>query len=400
MDSDSQCGLSVVRSLGRKGISVTAGSDRKGSLGARSRFSSNSFTYSDPANGRQTFLRDLIAYLDGNDHGAIFPVKDHISLLLARHKSRIEGTGTTIAIEDRDIFELAFDKARLFETLTDVDVPLPETHAPTSDKQITTLAESVEYPVVVKPRSKSRLTENGYSIRQVDDENYVDSPAELKRVFQRNVCGCEESNASYPIVQEHIPGTTTTTVTLAADGDVLAYFQEERMRTYPSSGGNSALLRAVSDHTMLRYAERILGHLQWTGPAMVEFMRTPAGDYYVIEVNGRYWGSLPFAINSGVNIPWYHYLYLCGVDPSPFINFGEYRTDILQRRLLYEDMKWLGERLRQGEIGALATFLAAFVRTHHTAVDLTDPAPTAAAFPQAANLGLNLVLDRISNVLK
>lgn len=397
LDGDSQCGLSVVRSLGRKGVTVTAGSHRRRSLGSVSRYSDGSYRHPNPRSNRARFVRHLVSYLRDRDHSVVFPVEDHTSRILAARKHAIERTGTVVATEEPDTFDRAFDKGKLFETVADADVPIPETFAPTSDEELDRVADVVDYPVIVKPRCKSHLTEDGYAITPVSDENYVDSAADLREAFRRSVRRHEDSEKPYPIVQEHVPGTTTTTVALADDGEVLTYFQEERLRTYPSSGGNSALLGALSDRTMLTYAERVLDALRWTGPAMVEFMRTPAGEYKLIEVNGRYWGSLPFAIACGVDVPWLHYLLLCGVDPSPLIDFGAYRTDRRQRRLLYEDVKWLGERLGRGDLGALGPFLTDFAQSRHTAVYLDDPLPTAMAFAQAAELGAESVRNRVAD---
>jgi predicted ATP-grasp superfamily ATP-dependent carboligase len=154
------------------------------------------------------------------------------------------------------------------------------------------------------------------------------------------------------------------------------------------------LLGAVFDPEMLWYTGSVLDRLDWTGPAMVEFMHTPEGEYYLIEVNGRYWGSLPFAIACGVEFPWLHYCQLLDRDP-PTVAPGDYRIDIRQCRLLYEDVKWLGERLEAGDIGAVGPFLAAFVRARQTWFSAADPLPTAGAILQAAQVGANDLTRRL-----
>ena len=54
-------------------------------------------------------------------------------------------------------------------------------------------------------------------------------------------------------------------------------------------------------------AHRILESVGWHGVAMVEFKVTAEGTPYLIEVNGRFWGSLQLAIDSGVDFPWLLY---------------------------------------------------------------------------------------------
>lgn len=394
LDGNSQCGLSVIRSLGEKGVPVTAGSHNSHSLGMVSRHSDDAYVHPDPSEGRELFLRHLLSHLERADYFAVFPVQDHTSLLLAKNKPMLERTGTVVATEDWATFDRAFDKGKLFEAIAPLDIPSPETHAPTSMAEVADLADDIDYPVVIKPRSKSHLTESGYAVSLVTDENYVDSAEGLRRTYRSIEGRFDGPETGYPLIQEYVPGTTTTTVALAGAGELLAYFQERRLRTYPSSGGNSALLAAVSDSTMLEYSEEVLDSLGWSGPVMVEFMRTPEGEYYLIEVNGRYWGSVPFAIECGVDVPWLHYLQLRGLDPSATVEFGEYRTDVVQRRLFYEDVKWLGEHLRRGDVGAVVPFLVAFVRTRHTFFDVNDPRPTVEALVQAAGLGFRSVSKR------
>jgi hypothetical protein len=56
------------------------------------------------------------------------------------------------------------------------------------------------------------------------------------------------------------------------------------------------------DPQLLEHAERILEALKWHGVAMVEFKRdTRDGVPKLLEINGRFWGSLQLAVDSGVD---------------------------------------------------------------------------------------------------
>lgn len=383
LDSDGQAGTSVVRSLGRRNVPVTAGGPSRWSRGMLSRYSDDRYVLPVLDEDCSAFTRDLVRHLEASDYLAVFATTDRTSLHLARHKERLERTGTVVATEDWGTFVRAYDKADLFRLFDTLDVPSPETYAPDSLAGVSEIAEDVPYPAVVKPRSKSHRIDGAYETTLVSDEHYVDSPAELRQTYRELLWKYDRFDRQYPLVQEYVPGTTTTTVALADEGDVQAYFQEKRLRTYPSSGGNSALLTSVREPEMLKYVELVLDALDWTGPAMVEFMETPDGEFYVIEVNGRYWGSLPFAIESGVDFPWLHYRQLRGDDPSKYVTYGEYREDIVQRRLLYEDLKWFAENVADGDVTALWPFLRAFYRANHTFVSPEDPVPTVATLAKA-----------------
>jgi protein-tyrosine-phosphatase len=53
----------------------------------------------------------------------------------------------------------------------------------------------------------------------------------------------------------------------------------------------------------LRDAEKLLAALTWHGVAMVEFKMDANGQYWLMEINPRFWGSLAVSIDAGVNFP-------------------------------------------------------------------------------------------------
>lgn len=396
LDANGQAGLSIVRSLGRRGVPVTAGSPRRFSLGRLSRHSDAVYVHPDPAESVDHFVDHLVDYLERVDHFAVVPVRDWTSTVLSARKAEIERTGTTVAIEDWETFQRVYDKGHLFDLAGSLPVPAPETFVPTSVDAVEEIASEVPYPAIVKPRSKTVRDGSGRChYTEVDDAHYADSPAELvatyRGVLDRNPV--LEDREHYPLVQEYIEGTTTTTVVLADGGGIRTYFQEERVRTYPSSGGNSTLLRGLREPRMRSHAGDVIDALEWTGPAMVEFMRTPEDEYYLIEVNGRYWGSTPFAIESGVDVPWLHYRQLRGEDVSPP---DGYRTDVLQHRLLNEDLKWLAEQLRRRNPAAVLRVLWACLRANQTFLSRRDPLPTLSAPLRTVERGARLLAGRLA----
>ena len=117
-------------------------------------------------------------------------------------------------------------------------------------------------------------------------------------------------------------------------------------------------------------------------------MKTADGEFYLLEVNGRYWGSLALTINSGVDIPWYHYQQLTGTTPNVDPNLG-YRTDVKQRKLFYQDILWLKENLSRGNVSALVPFLTSFFTTREEFLDLFDPLPLLGVLPRTAKIFIN-----------
>ncbi|RRJ31510.1 carboxylate--amine ligase [Halocatena pleomorpha] len=393
LDSNGQAALSIVRSLGRHGVRVTAGTERRFALGPVSRYATDTYIHPDPADDCYAFLDHLRAHLVDNDYFAVVPVTGKTTTLLSRHKDEIERTGTVVAAEDWETLSLVYDKANTFELAAELNVPAPGTFTPESQTDLDRIRNELSYPAVIKSRSKSMWTENGeHELSRVNDSYYVRSPDELSSTYEMIRTSNDVFEEYPPLVQEYVPGETQTTVVLADEGEILAHFQERRLRTDPPSGGNSTLLDGVRNQRMFESARTLIERLEWTGPAQVEFMKRPDGEFQLIEINGRYWGSLPLAINSGVDFPWLHYRLLRGDRPRAV---GSYRTDVVQRRLLYGDLNWLHHHLADGDLRAVGPFCRAFVGPKHTFVSVDDPRPTGIALLQAVELGTGQLLKML-----
>jgi len=113
--------------------------------------------------------------------------------------------------------------------------------------------------------------------------------------------------AGYPtLIQERIVGPGMGLFVLCDHGHVVASFAHRRHREKPPSGGASVLSESVAvDQTLLEHARRLLGPLGWHGVAMLEYKRDHrSGREFLLEINGRFWGSLQLAIDAGVDFPY------------------------------------------------------------------------------------------------
>lgn len=115
------------------------------------------------------------------------------------------------------------------------------------------------------------------------------------------------------ILEEYIEGKSYGYSGLFKNGELIAGLGHKRLREYPVQGGPSSYCMSVRDEDLEYSAKRILCHIKWSGPAMVEFKKDKAdGKFKIIEINPRYWGSIPLARVSGINIPFLHYCLVAG----------------------------------------------------------------------------------------
>ena len=121
------------------------------------------------------------------------------------------------------------------------------------------------------------------------------------------------------LVQDHVGGPLTSLgIVVDHDGTVVARFQQEARRTWPPSAGASAVAVSVApDDDLVARAAALLHSVGYSGLAQLQFLRGERGPA-LIDVNPRFYGSLPLAVAAGVNLPaaW-HAVVTGGRLPSP-----------------------------------------------------------------------------------
>jgi predicted ATP-grasp superfamily ATP-dependent carboligase len=170
------------------------------------------------------------------------------------------------------------------------------------------------------------------------------------------------------------------------NGQPIAVFSHKRIREKPPSGGVSVLRESVPvDPLAAKYALALLDALSWHGVAMVEFkMDEHDGGFKLMEINGRFWGSLQLAIDSGVDFPLLIGQILAGIPAS---RIASYKTGI-RSRWLWGDIDglltlFLKSRTRlalpsshPGRWRTLAAFLIPwYPGLRYEVLSLSDPRP-------------------------
>jgi biotin carboxylase len=85
---------------------------------------------------------------------------------------------------------------------------------------------------------------------------------------------------------------------------VLAEFMHRRLHEVPHSGGVSSLRKSWWHPDIRNDALDKLMSLGWEGVAMMEYRWDPVSDqFYLMEMNGRFWGSLHLPLYAGVDFP-------------------------------------------------------------------------------------------------
>jgi predicted ATP-grasp superfamily ATP-dependent carboligase len=286
--------IAFVRSLGRKGWRVVAADADARSAGFRSRYASERLVYPAPQRSPRAFVEHLHGYLAAHPVDLVIPITDECIHPLARARARFAGL-TTLAIAADEALARVADKHATIELARELGVPVPETRRVTSLPEALHAADELAYPLVLKPTVSRRYHEAEDRI-EAGHVTFARDRAEL----ERRAPALLAEHAL--LLQPYEAGVGVGVECLAHEGRVLRAFQHRRLAEIPVSGGASAWRESVAlDPELLAHAARLIGALRWTGLVMVEFKLGTRP--WLLEINGRVWGSLPLAVLSGVDFP-------------------------------------------------------------------------------------------------
>ncbi len=329
--------ITIIRSLGARGLDVIAADFEGRSPGFLSRYASGRVRYPSPRTDPAGTIESLLRTASAHRVDLIVPVGDELAFLLSEERARFAGV-CAIALPAKDAYAKTQDKLATLSLAREQQVPVPRTALVSTVEEALQAAGPLGWPIVLKPRSSSaRRSERPVEHYEVA---YADNPdalaAEVGRLEGR----------SEVLLQEYCRGEGHGVELLLDRGRPLAVFQHRRLHEVPITGGASSFRESVAlDPTLYDYATRLLAALDWTGLAMVEFKIGDEGPR-LMEINGRVWGSLPLAVKSGVDFPArMAELYLTGPPENGHTPYRRYQVGVRSRNLDLEVL-WIASTLR------------------------------------------------------
>jgi predicted ATP-grasp superfamily ATP-dependent carboligase len=295
-DAGTTKALAVVRALGPS-AEVWTTSTARFPLAAWSRYVARHVV--SPRGTALEFARSILEICQRNGIGVVVSPEEQSSFLLSRERASFDDAGIVLTAAPIDTLEISMDKARTIEAALESSVPVPKTAIIGAASEAIPAARDLGYPIVVKPRFSNFWT--GDQFVSTDGVRYASSEQELVEVL-----ASMPNDMPAPLLQEFVPGNGLGIFLLIGrDGSLRAEFAHERLRDLRPTGSGSVLRRSVPvDARLKELGLRLLRHVGWHGAAMIEFRSDERdGVPKLMEINGRLWGSLQLASDSGVNFP-------------------------------------------------------------------------------------------------
>jgi len=275
------------------------GAEQSTSLASASKYCVRHVEYPSPRQHPDAFDRFMFDLVERDRIAVIVPVGDITTHQVAKHRSALLGRHTATTAPPFEAFDVVANKWSLLRRAAACGIAVPRTQYVEDRHALPSLLDRIEYPAAIKPVRSRIRTGAGWLAATV---KYARDEAELTALY-RDV----DYLAEHPsLIQERIVGPGVGVFVLCERGRLLAAFAHRRLREKPPSGGVSVLSESIAlDPELLDQAMRLLRPLEWHGVAMMEFKQDRrTGRAYLMEINGRFWGSLHLAIQAGIDFPY------------------------------------------------------------------------------------------------
>ena len=365
--------LTVVRSLSRAGYAVILGVTdeelRRGFVHA-SRFVSSSWLHPDIVDEAPGFEAAILEFLSKNPQlGMIYPVGENSVRGLGKIRDKLP-PNVLVAMPENGAVEACLHKPSAYRIAQKCQVPTPGTRTVRTVEELRRSASELGLPLIAKaPDSTSLLLGR-------------------KCVFVRTEHDLAALASQWPengvdfIVQNEITGIRHNCDVVAENGQIRMFFEYEILRTDQLDyAGNSVFDRSIQPSPVHReYCERFFDELNFSGVALVQFLRDPTtGQSYFLEANPRAGSTIALAVHCGVDLPAGALRAFIGNSAERDPGYPLNKT----QNWLHGDLLGLRKARLNGEVGFsqsfswLARAFADFIRADcHTTFVWNDPRPT------------------------
>jgi len=242
----------------------------------------------------ETNINILISIMKDNGIETIVPISIKDYNFFSIHKNKIESSGIQILISSYEIWSMLNDKNKTMNFATKIGVPIPKTIYLSKNKFIDEINSNLLYKIVIKSVNEGGARFVRYATNDSEAKNIiVEFEKQKKDIFSKGI-----------IAQEYIEGQSCAYFCISKNGEIISEFGHIRERENPPTGGVSTSCKSFYHEKLFKYGKKIVMNSKYTGVCMVEFKYVKDRDeFYLIEVNPKFWGSILLPIVSGIDFP-------------------------------------------------------------------------------------------------
>jgi len=321
--------LSVIRSLGRKGIHVIGLYENPSHCCAKSKYLSEKL-FQEPLCDEpliDRLLKQLVPTL--RDSAVLFCATDESALTISKYQDLLRPHFRFI-IPNYEVVRTQISKRRFHEFASANSFSVPKSFFTNGLDETRNIAKKITFPCIVKPEYKDSDWNKKLKNQKV---LYADSKQSLLLQIEHH-----QIRDRSLIIQEWIPGDDSDLffclLYMNKHSEPLAVFTGKKLRQHPHLAGTLSVAESIWVPKIADLSIELLKAAGCVGFCSVEFKYSKAEDkYYVIEPTvGRPDSQEGFCISAGLDIPYLAYREAIGENLT---TLGEFTRGI----------KWIDEEL-------------------------------------------------------
>lgn len=330
---DEHMGLDIARSLARYNIPVYGIDSDPKAVGRFSKYCKHIPCSKPDDDDAAEYVQNLVDFGKKFEvKPVLYPLSDRHVLICSRNREVLQNYYDFV-MPDKKTIELLTSKDGLNSIAEKYNIPAPKTIFINKSSNISEIAKSLNFPVVLKPTESTywhdsrivNLLHRGFLYGR-PKVIYCDTPSQLFDAFAR-ITPIDDRL----VVQEVIPGEDSRLVYISfylnRESKPLGIFAGKKYRIIPTGFGSASYVRSFIDKELEELALTILFNTEYKGLGGIEFKKDPRDEKYkLIEFNTRFgmWDGL--SVKCGVDLPYISY---CDILKLPTDSSMTYRENIV-----------------------------------------------------------------------
>jgi predicted ATP-grasp superfamily ATP-dependent carboligase/protein-tyrosine-phosphatase len=317
LGDDLRAFLAIARSLGRRGVEVHAAPSDFSSPALRSRYIAAAHRLPPYPLDPLRWQSALAGLIDGFGFRFVVPTSDSGLFMLRHHKAALGGE--RVGIANSEALEIFCDKATTRALAEAHGVPVAKGLLLSGGESAGEVAASLGLPLLLKPRTSYRLGD----IATKRSAIVVRDSGALERELSSG-----EWQGS--VAERFFAGVGVGVSVLGRRGKLVFAYQHRRLRESNETGASTRRVSEPVDPALLADVEPLAAAVRLDGVAMFEFrVDRSRGRHVLLEVNPRFWGSVPLAVAAGADFPaWWWDLETRGLVPATAYRAGIAKADL------------------------------------------------------------------------